>query len=156
MSKIETKIQELGYSLIQLPPSKGLFKRCLTVGNLVYVSGHVSIAGDGSLIVGKVGADLSTEEGKSAALQCGLGMLSSLKEHLGSLDQIKQVVKILGLVNSTTDYTQHPIVINGCSELFAAVFGDEKGIGTRSAFGAGSLPNNVAVEIEGIFEISDV
>lgn len=153
MSKIDTKLQELGYSLLEMPPSKGLFKRCVTVGNLVFVSGHVSIAADGTPIQGKVGADLTLEQGKDAARQCALGILSSVKEHIGDLDKIKQVVKLLVLVNTPTDYTQHPIVANGCSELFAEVFGNEIGIGTRSAFGAGSLPNNVAVEVEAVFAI---
>ncbi|WP_199750589.1 RidA family protein [Gynurincola endophyticus] len=153
MSKIDAKLQELGYSLLEMPPSKGLFKRCLTVGNLLYVSGHVSIANDGTPIQGKIGADLSLEEGKAAARQCALGIISSVKEHIGDLDKVKQLVKLLVLVNCPTDYTQHPIVANGCSELFAEVFGTEAGIGTRSAFGAGSLPNNVAVEVEAVFEL---
>jgi enamine deaminase RidA (YjgF/YER057c/UK114 family) len=153
MDNIESKIKEMGLELPYLPPSKGIYKRCLTVGDLVYVSGHVSVNTDGSYVTGKLGQDLDEEQGKYAAQQCGLGILASLKDHLGSLDRVKSVIKLLGMVNATPDYEKHPIVINGCSELFAAIWGQNKGIGVRSAVGMGSLPNNVAVEIEGIFEI---
>jgi enamine deaminase RidA (YjgF/YER057c/UK114 family) len=153
MSKIEQKLTEMGLILPTIPASKGIYKSCLTIGNLVYVSGHVSIESDGAYITGKLGENVSEEQGKIAARQCGLAMLVSLKKHLGDLDKIKRVVKILGMVNSTTTYEKHPIVINGCSELFRDLLGDDCGLGVRSAVGMGSLPNNVAVEIEGIFEI---
>ena len=120
---------------------------------LVYVSGHVSINTDGSYITGKLGDNVDEAQGKIAARQCGLALLVSLKNHLGDLDKIKRVVKILGMVNATPDYEKQPIVINGCSELFAELWGQDNGLGVRSAVGMGSLPNNVAVEIEGIFEI---
>lgn len=151
---LETKLQELQLELPTLPGSKGIYKSCLTVGSLVYVSGHVSINTDGSFISGKLGQDLSEDEGRIAARQCGLAMLVSLKKHLGDLDRVKRVVKMLGMVNATPDYTKHPIVINGCSELYAQLWGEENGIGVRSAVGMGSLPGNVAVEIEAIFEIN--
>lgn len=150
---IEQKLQELGLELPNIPPSKGIYKSCLTVGNLVYVSGHVSINTDGSFITGKVGQEVDDEEAKRAALQCGLAILTSLKNHLGSLDAIKRVVKILGMVNAVPDYTKHALVINGCSELYVQLWGNDQGKGVRSAVGMGSLPNNVAVEIEAIFEI---
>lgn len=150
---IEQKLQELGLELPSIPPSKGIYKSCLTVGNLVYVSGHVSINTDGSFITGKVGQEVDDEEAKRAALQCGLAILTSLNNHLGSLDGIKRVVKILGMVNAVPDYTKHALVINGCSELFVQLWGNDQGKGVRSAVGMGSLPNNVAVEIEAIFEI---
>jgi len=118
----------------------------------MYVSGHVSINTDGSYITGKLGKDLTDEQGKDAARQCGLAILSSIKEKLGSLDRVKKVIKILGMVNAVPEYDKHPIVINGCSELFAQLWGED-GIGVRSAVGMGSLPNNVAVEIEALFEI---
>lgn len=153
LSKIEKKLAEMGLSLPTLPSSKGIYKSCLTVGKLVYVSGHVSINTDGSYITGKLGKDLDEEQGKFAAQQCGLAILVSLKNHLGSLDKLKGVVKLLGMVNATPEYEKHPIVINGCSELYVALWGDDKGKGVRSAVGMGSLPLNVAVEIEGIFEI---
>ena len=154
MSNIEKKLEALGLILPTLPGSKGIYKSCLTVGNLVYVSGHVSVQTDGSFISGKLGQDLDETEGQIAARQCGLAMLVSLKKHLGDLDRITRVVKLLGMVNSTPNYTQHPVVINGCSTLFVDLWGDENGKGVRSAVGMGSLPGNVAVEIEGIFEIS--
>jgi enamine deaminase RidA (YjgF/YER057c/UK114 family) len=154
MKTIEKKLEALGYSLPILPASKGIYKKCVTVGNLIYVSGHVSVNTDGSLIKGKLGKDLSEEQGQSAARQCGLAILASLKEHLGDLDKVKRVVKLLGMVNCSADYDKHPIVINGCSALFAQIWGEENGIGVRSAVGMGSLPGNVAVEIEGIFELT--
>lgn len=144
----------MGLVLPILPTSKGIYKRCLTIGQLIYVSGHVSVSPDGSLITGKLGKDLSEEEGRLAARQCGLAILTSLKQHLGNLDKIKRLVKVLGMVNATTDYDKHPLVINGCSELFSILWGEENGVGVRSAVGMGSLPGNVAVEIEAVFEIN--
>jgi enamine deaminase RidA (YjgF/YER057c/UK114 family) len=152
-SIIETKLESLGLALPTLPSSKGIYKSCLIVDKLVYVSGHVSINTDGTYITGKLGNDVDEAQGKIAARQCGLAMLVSLKNHLGDLDKIKRVVKVLGMVNATAEYEKHPIVINGCSELFAELWGNDNGLGVRSAVGMGSLPNNVAVEIEGIFEI---
>jgi len=152
-NQIEAKLTELHLSLPALPGSKGIYKSCLTIDKLVYVSGHVSIQSDGSYIRGKLGADVSEELGKAAARQAGLAMLTSLKSHLGSLDKIKRVVRLLGMVNAMPDYDKHPVIINGCSELFAALWGEDNGIGVRSAVGMGSLPGNVSVEIEGIFEI---
>jgi enamine deaminase RidA (YjgF/YER057c/UK114 family) len=150
---IEQKLTELGLQLPQLPASKGIYKSCLVVGNLLYVSGHVSVNADGTFITGKLGQEVDEEQGKLAARQCGLGMLASVKKHFGNLDKIKRVVKLLGMVNATADYTKHPVVINGCSELFVQLMGEENGIGVRSAVGMGSLPNNVAVEIEAVFEL---
>lgn len=151
---IEEKLATMGLELPQLPSSKGIYQRCLTVGNLVYFSGHVSVNTDGSFITGKLGDDLSEDQGYHAARQCGLAILAALKEHLGSLGRVKQVVKLLGMVNATPDYTNHPVIINGCSQLFAELWGPEQGVGVRSAVGMGSLPGNVAVEIEGIVEIA--
>ena len=150
---IEEKLQELGYTLPVLPASKGIYKRCLVEGNHLYVSGHISVNSDGSAITGKLGKDLNEEQGKAAARQCGLAILTSIKDHFGSLDKVKRVMKLLGMVNATPDYEKHPIVINGCSELFVELWGEENGKGVRSAVGMGSLPGNVAVEIEAMFEI---
>ncbi len=150
---VEQKLTDLGLSLPTLPTSKGIYKRCLVTGNHLYVSGHISVNNDGSMIKGKLGKDLNDEEGKNAARQCGLAILTSIKDHFGTLDRVKRVIKILGMVNATPEYEKHPIVINGCSELFSQIWGEENGIGVRSAVGMGSLPNNVAVEIEAIFEI---
>ena len=152
-SNIEKKLAEMGLTLPTIPASKGIYKSCLTIGNLVYVSGHVSIQTEGVYITGKLGQELNEEQGKIAARQCGLAMLVSLKKHLGDLDKIKRVVKLLGMVNCTPTYEKHPIVINGCSQLYSDLWGEDNGRGVRSAVGMGSLPNNVAVEIEGIFEI---
>ena len=151
---IEEKLKDLGYELPTLPSSKGIYKRCLVDAKHLYVSGHISVNTDGSSITGKLGKDLNEEQGKAAARQCGLAILSSIKEHFGSLDKVKRVMKLLGMVNATTDYEKHPIVINGCSELFVALWGEDNGKGVRSAVGMGSLPNNVAVEIEAMFEIN--
>lgn len=150
---IEEKLAELGLSLPTLPASKGIYKSCLEVGNLLYLSGHVSVNTDGSFITGKLGKDVDETQGQIAARQCGLAMLTSMKKHLGDLDKVKRVVKILGMVNATPDYEKHPVVINGCSELFVQLWGEDHGKGVRSAVGMGSLPGNVAVEIEAIFEL---
>jgi enamine deaminase RidA (YjgF/YER057c/UK114 family) len=151
---IEKKISELNLSLPILPASKGIYQRCLEVGDLLYVSGHISVNSDGSYLTGKLGKDISEEEGKIAARQSGLAILSSVKDHLGNLSKIKRVIKLFGMVNSTPDYEKHAIVINGCSELFVELWGDENGKGVRSAVGMSSLPFNVAVEIEAIFELN--
>ena len=150
---LEEKLKELGYELPTLPASKGIYKRCLMDGKNLYVSGHISVNTDGSSITGKLGKDLSEEQGKIAARQCGLAILSSLKAELGDLQKVKRVMKVLGMVNTTPDYEKHPIVINGCSELFVELWGEDNGKGVRSAVGMGSLPGNVAVEVEAMFEI---
>ena len=150
---VEKKLAELNLTFPQSAPSKGIYKKCLVVGNVVYVSGHVSINSDGSLIKGKLGKDISDEEGKTAARQAGLAILSSIKEHFGNFDKIKRVVKLLGMVNCVPEYENQPVIINGCSELYVQLWGDDNGKGVRSAVGMGSLPGNVAVEIEAIFEL---
>jgi enamine deaminase RidA (YjgF/YER057c/UK114 family) len=149
----EQKLAELGFALPVLPTSKGVYKKCLAVGNQLFVSGHISVNTDGSSLTGKLGEDCSDENGVIAARQCGLAMLATLKQELGGFEKIKRVIKILGMVNATPDYKNHPVIINGCSELFRDVWGDENGVGVRSAVGMGSLPGNVAVEIEAIFEL---
>lgn len=143
-----------GLSLVLPPPPKpmGVYKPVLVVGNFLYVSGQGPLKSDGTLIKGKVGADLSLEEGKDAARQVGLTMLSTIKAYYGSLNRIKRLVKVLGMVNSTPVFDQHPAVINGFSQLMADVFGEENGIGVRSAVGM-ILPSNIAVEVEAIFEL---
>lgn len=156
MSKnIEQKLTELGLSLPLIPPSKGVYHSCLQVGNLLYFSGHVSINTDGSFITGKAGLEVSNDEAKRAALQCGLAILVSVKNTVGSLDRIKRVVKLLGMVNAIPEFRDHALIINGCSELYVQLWGNELGKGVRSAVGMGSLPNNVTVEVEGIFELED-
>lgn len=149
----EAKLAELR---LELPPAAkpaGVYTPIVVVGNLAYTSGHLPVRPDGTRVEGKVGASLTVEQGHEAAKLTGLAILSTLKANLGSLDRVKRLVKAMGLVNATPEFTQHPAVINGFSELIAEVFGRERGIGARSAFGAGSLPLGVAVEIEAVFEI---
>ena len=121
----------------------------------MYVSGHGPLKDDGTLIQGRVGDEMSMEDGKLAARQVGLAILATLKENIGSLDKIKRVIKVLGMVNAEPTFEKHPFVINGCSELFASVWGNDNGIGVRSAVGMGSLPDNIPVEIEAVFELQD-
>jgi enamine deaminase RidA (YjgF/YER057c/UK114 family) len=141
---------------LELPPAAkpmGVYKPVVIVDNIAYVSGHGPLKPDGTLHTGRVGDDVDQAAGYAAARQTGLAILATLRSHLGSLDRVQRVVKLLGMVNCTPEFHQHPAVINGCSELLAAVFGPERGIGARSAVGMGSLPGNITVEIEGIFEI---
>jgi enamine deaminase RidA (YjgF/YER057c/UK114 family) len=148
----ESKIKELGLELPPAPKPMGVYKPVLVVGNFLYVSGQGPLKPDGTLIKGKVGKELSMEEGKLAARQVGLAMLSTIKTNIGDLSKIKRLVKVLGMVNSSPDFDQHPAVINGFSELMADVFGEDNGVGVRSAVGM-ILPGNIAVEIEAMFEL---
>lgn len=150
----EARIAELKLELPPAPKPVAVYKTVVLAGNIAYVSGHGPIKADKTLIVGRVGDDLDVAGGKMAARQTGLAILATLRAELGSLDRVKRVIKVLGMVNCTAGFQEHPAVINGCSELFADVFGREKGIGARSAVGMGSLPGNIAVEIEAIFEIN--
>lgn len=149
----EAKLSELKLELPPAPKPVGVYMPVVVVGNLAYLSGHGPLKSDGSLMTGKVGADVDQQFGYQAARQTGLAMLATLKAHFGSLDRVKRLIKTLGMVNCTPDFAQHPAVINGCSELWAEVFGRERGVAARSAVGMGSLPGNIAVEIEAIFEI---
>ena len=151
----EQKLQELNLELPPAPVPLGVYKTLLIHGNAAYLSGHGPVKSDGTLIAGRIGEELNQQDGYNAARQTGLAILATLKSHLGSLDRVKRVVKLLGFVNSTEDFNKQPAVINGCSELFAEVFGKETGVGTRSAVGVNTLPGNIPVEIEGIFEIGD-
>ena len=148
----EARIKELGLELPPPPKPAGVYKPLVVTGNLAYVSGHGPLLADGTMISGRVGADTDQEGGYRAARQTGLAILSTLRQGLGSLDRVARVVKVLGMVNSTPDFEQHPAVINGCSELFRDVWGDD-GVGARSAVGMGSLPGNITTEIEVIFEL---
>ncbi len=150
----EAKLRELNLQLPPAPKPIAVYKPLVVVGNLAFVSGHGPLKPDKSLIVGRVGADLDLEAGKIAARQVGLAILATLRSELGSLDRVKRVIKVLGMVNSAPDFYDHPKVINGCSELFAEVFGEENGIGSRSAVGMAALPGNIAVEIEATFELA--
>lgn len=150
----ESRFKELNLLLPPAPMPKGVYTPVLQDGKYIYVSGHLPINTDGSLMKGKIGSDLDMEEGKKAAQQAGLAILSTLINYLGSLNRIKRVIKVFGMANTTIDFEKHPYVINGCSELFASVFGPENGVGVRSAVGMGSLPENAPVEIEAVFELN--
>jgi enamine deaminase RidA (YjgF/YER057c/UK114 family) len=150
----EAAFAKLGLTLPPAPLPLGVYKPYLIDGKYLYLSGHGPVQTDKSLIIGRVGDDMDMEQGKLAARQVGLTMLATIKTHLGSLDRVKRVLKVLGMVNCTTDFGRHPYVINGCSELFAAVWGTENGIGVRSAVGMGSLPDNIPVEVEALFELA--
>ncbi len=156
MSKPETRIQELHLTLPTPAKPVAKYKMTVQVGNLLYVSGHSPAKiGDKPPQLGKVGADLTPEQGKEAARSVGLNILATVQNTLGSLNKVKRLVKTLGMVNCTPDYKDQPQVINGFSELMAEVFGDDAGVGARSAVGVGSLPGNIAVEIECIFEVAE-
>lgn len=150
----DQRFEELGLTLPPPPTPLGVYKPFLIVGNFVYVSGHGTVKEDRSLIIGTVGKELTVEEGKLAARQVGLAILATLKANLGSLNKIKRVIKVLGMVNCLPEFGRHPYVINGCSELFAKVWGEDNGVGVRSAVGMGSLPDNIPVEIEAMFELA--
>lgn len=149
----DERFEQLNLNLPPAPAPLGVYKPCLVDGKYLYLSGHGPVQDDKSLIIGRIGADLNQDEGKLAALQVGLTMLSTIKNNLGSLNKVKRVIKVLGMVNCTPEFEKHPFIINGCSELFAKVWGEENGIGVRSAVGFGSLPDNIPVEIEALFEL---
>ncbi|MCC7083944.1 MAG: RidA family protein [Pirellulales bacterium] len=149
----ESRLAELKLELPPAPQSMGVYKILVVAGNMAYVSGHGPLKPDKTMITGCVGRDIDQEAGKVAARQTGLAILASLRDGLGSLDRVKRIVKTLGLVNCAPDFYQQPAVINGFSELMAEVFGSDSGVGARSAVGAPSLPGNIAVEIEAIFEL---
>lgn len=151
----DARITELNLELPPAPKPAGVYKPLVIAGNMAYASGHGPVKLDGTMIEGRVGDDLDLEAGKIAARQVGLSILATLRVNLGSLDRVGRLVKLLGMVNCTPDFHEHPAVINGCSELFAEVFGEENGIGARSAVGMVVLPGNIPVEIEAIFKIQE-
>ena len=148
----EKRIASLGLELPPAPKPAGVYRPTLLVDKFLYVSGQGPMKLDGSLIKGRIGKDLDLDQGKLAARQVGLTMLSSIQSHFGSLDNIKRVVKVLGMVDCTDNFTKQPLVINGFSELMVDIFGEENGIGVRSAVGM-TLPHGIPVEIEAMFEI---
>ncbi len=149
----DERFEELGLTLPPAPKPLGVYKPYLVDGKYLYISGHGPVQDDKSLIIGRIGESISQEDGKLAARQVGLTILSTIKTNLGSLDKVKRVIKVLGMVNCTSDFEKHPFIINGCSELFAQIWGEENGIGVRSAVGFGSLPDNIPVEIEALMEL---
>jgi enamine deaminase RidA (YjgF/YER057c/UK114 family) len=150
----ETRLAELKLQLPPVPKPAGVYKPVVVSGNMAYVSGHGPLKSDKTMITGRIGVDKDLAGGVEAARQTGLAILATLREHLGSLDHVVRVVKLLGMVNCTPDFQQHPQVINGCSELFRDIWGEDHGVGARSAVGMGSLPGNITTEIEAIFELS--
>lgn len=150
----ESRIAELKLILPPAPKPVATYVPCVQVRELVYVSGHGPLRPDKTMVTGRVGDEITEEQGKEAARVVGLAILASLKNYLGSLDRVVRLVKVLGMVNAAPDFKNHPQVINGFSDLMVEVFG-EPGKGARSAVGMGSLPGNISVEVEAIFEVRD-
>ncbi len=153
MPSVEEKLQHLAIQLPPAPKPVGVYKPIVIVGNLAFLSGHGPLHTDGHLTLGRVGETLDQEAGYKAARQTGLALLATLRKQLGSLDKVRRVVKVLGMVQCTPEFGSQPAVINGCSELFAELFGADNGVGARSAIGVNALPGGMAVEIEAIFEV---
>ena len=152
-ANLSRTLAQLGLKLPEPPEAKGLYKPLVICGSLAYTSGHLPIEPDGRIVTGRVGESLDQEAGHRAAMMAGLGILATLRSQLGTLDHVRRLVKLLGVVNCTPEFQAQPAVLNGASELFADVFGPEAGVGARSAIAAPSLPLGVPVEIEAIFEI---
>ncbi len=153
MSKlVSERIKELKLQFPPAPKPAGVYRPILVIDKFLYVSGQAPVNFDGSLMQGRVGENLSQEEGYNAARQVGLTMLSTILTHFGDIDKVKRIVKVLGMVNCTPDFQRQPLVMNGFSELMADVFGKEYGIGARSAVGM-MLPDGIPVEVEAMFEL---
>jgi len=150
----EARIRELNLELPAAPKPVATYETAVRHGDLLYVSGHGPYKSDGTLIYGRLGEDTDIAGGQAAARQTGLAILATVRSHLGSLDKVVRLVKVLGMVNSTPDFGDQPNVINGFSDLMVEVFG-EAGKGARSAVGMGALPKGIAVEIEAIFQVKD-
>ncbi len=150
----DARVAELGLELPEAPGPGGTYSPVVQVDRTLYVSGHGPMLTDGTLMKGRVGDDLTMEDGQRAARQVGLTILATLKAQLGSLDRIERFVKVLGMVNAASDFTKHPLVINGFSDLMVEIFG-ESGRAARSAVGMGSLPGNIPVEIEAILLLKE-
>ena len=151
---IEARILELNLTLPEAPAAAGTYNPVVIIDKLAYVSGQGPVGTDGRWLTGKVGSELTEEQGIAAARTVGLTMLATMKAQLGTLDRVKRIVKVLGMVNCTTDFKNHPKVINGFSDLMVETWG-ENGRAARSAVGMGSLPGNIPVEIEAILELAD-
>ena len=151
----EESLVRLGIELPPAPKVAGLYKPLFVQDGMACFSGHLPLLPDGEMVTGKVGENLSVEEGAEAARQVGLNVLATVRESLGSLDRVERVIKLLGMVNAVPEFTQHPQVINGCSELLLEVWGEDYGVGTRSAFGVSGLPSGACVEIEGVLSLRE-
>ncbi len=152
MSSAENNLLDKNIVLPKAPKPIANYVSAVVIGDMLYVSGHGPAPLEGVKTTGKVGRDLTVEEGYQSARRTGLSILATVREVLGSLDRVDRVVKLLGMVNASEDFQHHPRVINGCSDLFVEIFGDH-GRGTRSAVGMGSLPGNIATEVEAIFHL---
>lgn len=153
MSGVSERLAALGLTLPEAPTPAGAYTPCVQTGNLVFISGQISVAGS-EAVLGTVGAEVTVETAQDAARLCALNLMAHLSAHCGGdLDRVRRVVKLTGFVNATPDFTDHPAVINGASDLMTAVFGDA-GRHARAAVGCASLPKGVAVEVEGVFEIA--
>jgi hypothetical protein len=157
-ARLTAKLQGLGIELPLAPAPKGVYRPLVVIDRLLhtklaYTAGHLPVKSDGELIVGRVGGDLSLDQGYEAAMYAGLGILATLRKELETLNHVRRVVKLIGFVQCTPEFHQQPAVLNGCSDLWAEIFGPENGVGARSAIGAVALPLGVAVEVEAIFEI---
>ncbi len=150
----EARLRELNLQLPPAPKPVAVYKPVVVVGTMCYVSGHGPLKPDKTMMTGVVGKDMDLAGGQAAARQVGLAILATLRNELGSLDRVKRLVKTLGMVNTAADFYEHPKVINGFSELMRDVFGEEAGVGARSAVGMGPLPGNISVEVECIFELN--
>ena len=150
---IEEKLNQMG---LQIPEDTGVAGNYLPggkTGNLVFLSGAIPKLPDGSLICGKIGKQLTVEDGQQAAVQVTLNLLSNLKNIIGDLNKIERIIKVNGMINSTSEFEDHPKVLNGCSDLLVQLF-EERGLHARSAIGVSSLPFNVAIEIEMVIEVN--
>ena len=150
----EARLAKLGVTLPPAPKPMATYATAVQSGNLLYTSGHGPLRADGSFVVGKLGATLDVDAGREAARLTALALLATVKAHLGSLDRVVSVVKVLGMVNATPEFGEHPQVVNGFSDLLVQVFGDA-GVAARSAVGTAGLPLGIAVEVEAIFEVKD-
>jgi enamine deaminase RidA (YjgF/YER057c/UK114 family) len=150
----EARLAELNLELPKAPKPGGIYNPVVQTGKLLFISGHGPLLPDGSMITGKVGGDITEEEGRRAARQVGLTILATLKAQIGNLDRIEKWVKVLGMVNAVPDFGRHPHVINGFSELMVELWGDN-GRAARSAVGMGSLPSNIAVEVEATVQLKE-
>lgn len=149
---VKDRLRKLGFTMPELPPRPiGVFANATRVGQLLYISGQGPVSSDGTLMTGKVGLDVSAETAKHHAAMVATNLLAVILQELGDFSRVKQIVKLLGMVNAVPEFDQHPYVINGCSELLGSVL-KNVGLHARSAVGVGSLPNNITVEIEAIIE----
>jgi len=151
----EARIRELGWELPEPATSLAIYKRVVVADRTVYVAGHIPVTADGKIITGKLGDDMDVAEAQAAARRCAFAVLASLRHELGSLDAIERLVKTTGMVNATSDFTEHPEVVNGFSEVFVELMGEDWGQGARAAVGMASLPRGAACEIEAVFLLKE-